>query len=198
MIYEEKHKLNAVLASKIKSGDTEAFNILYTAEYDNLVYFVSRYLKDVEQAKDLVQDSFFILWTKRSSIDYDKNIRSFLYTIARNSALNYLKSLRSRNTSKLSDSAVEVEIHALSHDAVSRKIEALSTSEAILKMCRELPNSARDSFVMSRFYQMTNKEIALHRNISEKAVEYHIRISLNILNRKLKYFMLLILGLFVR
>lgn len=197
MIYEERNRFNVLLASKIKDGNKEAFNILYTAEYENLVYFISRYLKDVEQAKDLVQDSFFILWTRRDSIDYGKNIRSFLYTIARNSALNYLKSLRTRNTSKLSDSAVDVEIYALSHNSVDREIEALSTSEAVLRLCRDLPRSARDSFVMSRFYEMTNKEIALHRNISEKAVEYHIRISLKILNRKLKHFLLLILGLFV-
>ncbi len=59
--------------------------------YQGLIGFVYSLIKDEEVAKDIVNDVFLKLWDKRKELKPDKSIKSYLFTIAKNHALNYLK-----------------------------------------------------------------------------------------------------------
>ena len=81
-------KQNALLAKSIKEGDEAAFELFFRAEYNNVVTFLNRYLRNSLLAQDVAQESFIALWQKREQIDAAGNIRAYIFTIARNRALN--------------------------------------------------------------------------------------------------------------
>lgn len=75
------------LAEDIRSGDKEAFELFYRMEYANILHFVRSYLGDVESSEDVTQNTFLQLWARRENIDSGRNLRAFVFTIARNNAI---------------------------------------------------------------------------------------------------------------
>lgn len=63
----------------------------------NLFRYLFKTLRDEEAAKDMTQDCFLKLWNNKQKIDPLK-IKSWLFSVAHNAMLNYLKS-ESRKTS---------------------------------------------------------------------------------------------------
>ncbi|MFR4037629.1 MAG: sigma-70 family RNA polymerase sigma factor, partial [Butyricimonas faecalis] len=71
-----------------------AFEELFDLHYGNLVGFVYGYVRDEEVAKDIVHDTFLTFWNNRKRLDLSYSAKSYLFTLAQNYALNYLRHLR--------------------------------------------------------------------------------------------------------
>ncbi len=181
------------LAKEICKGDLESYELFFTLEFDNIVYFVNGYLHDPDLAKDIAQESLLTLWEKRGIIDPEKNLRAFLYTIAKNRAINELKT-RSSSVNSISINEIKANLNALMDDSLGEELETLELKQLIDSTIRNLPDTVRGSFIMSRKLGMTNKEIANAKNMSLTGVEYHMKISLNILRKKLKEFLIFFQG----
>ena len=179
------------LAEAIRHGDTVAFEMFFRAEYLNVVSFFSKYMKDSYMAQDIAQDSFVQLWKTRDRVDSGKNLRSYVFTIARNLAINKMQLKSYRRKESMSNPAVKLRIEALSHPSVTARIEGLELSALIKKVYSELPDSVLESFVMNRELGMTYKEIADKRGISQKSVEYHIRVALQVFRSRLKDYIMM-------
>lgn len=182
-----------ILAKEICKGDLESYELFFKLEFDNIVYFVNGYLHDPDLAKDIAQESLLTLWEKRGIIDPEKNIRAFLYTIAKNRAINELKT-RSSSVNSISINEIRANLNALMDDSLGKELETLELKQLIDRTIRNLPDTVRGSFIMSRKLGMTNKEIAKAKNMSLTGVEYHMKISLNILRKKLKEFLIFFQG----
>lgn len=174
-----------LLALEICNGDVASFELFFNAEFDNLVYFVNSYIHDNYRAKDIAQEALLTLWQKRSAIDPDRNIRALVYTIARNKTINELKS-PPLNYKSVSLDEMNADILAMSDESLDAEIEALSLKELIERTIANLPDTVRESFIMSRVLGMTNREIAKKKKMSLTGVEYHMKISLKIFKEKLK------------
>jgi RNA polymerase sigma-70 factor, ECF subfamily len=177
------------LAREIKNGNQSSFNFFYKAEFDNLLFFINNYVKDLSLAKDIVQDSFIALWCNRTSIDETKNLRTFIYTIAKNKAVNVLKS-KYYQLNKTKALELKAEIYALSSDEITNRIDALDVAQLIEKTYENLPKTVKESFELSRKKSLTNKEIADQLGVSVRSVEHHIQTSLKIFRKKLKDYLL--------
>ena len=60
-------------------------------DYSGRVFrFALKYLKDEENAHDIVQDAFEKLWNNREKVDFEKS-RSWLFTTAHNASINFLR-----------------------------------------------------------------------------------------------------------
>ncbi|MCK9629204.1 MAG: RNA polymerase sigma-70 factor [Bacteroidales bacterium] len=182
-----------ILAKEICKGDLESYELFFRLEFDNIVYFVNGYLHDPDLAKDIAQESLLTLWEKRGIIDPEKNLRAFLYTIAKNRAINELKT-RSSSVNSISINEIKANLNALMDDSLGEELETLELKQLIDSTIRNLPDTVRGSFIMSRKLGMTNKEIANAKNMSLTGVEYHMKISLNILRKKLKEFLIFFQG----
>ena len=182
-----------IFAQKISKGDVASYELFFKLEFDNIVYFVNGYLHDPDLAKDIAQESLLALWEKREIIDPEKNIRAFLYTISRNKAINELNT-RSSSLNSICINEIKANINALMDDSLSAELETLDLQYLIDRTIENLPNSVRGSFIMSRRLGMTNKEIAKAKNMSLTGVEYHIKVSLSILKKKLKEFLIFFQG----
>ena len=84
------------LAKEIKKGNVVAYKQLFVRYFVLIRRFLCVMLEDYEQACDLAQEIFMRIWINRSRIDESKSIKSFLYTIAKNEAINQLNRKKTR------------------------------------------------------------------------------------------------------
>ena len=190
-----QRKFECNIISAIIEGNEKAFEIFYRAEYCNLKYFLSRYLSDATLIEDVIQDSFLTIWVTRDKINLDQSLRSFLFTIARNNAINILR----KNSFKLKDSLSKFEntlkINLLTDEYLISKIDALDMKYIIEKTYEVLPEKIKETFILSREFGMSYVEISRELGITIKVVEHNISAALKIFRKKLGRFINLLLFL---
>jgi len=177
----------------ISNDNKEAFDKLYSLFFAPLCIFARRYISDSVAIEDCVQDVFLKIWKDRKNIHISSSARSYLLTAVRNHCLNIIEKKKTEQT---------YEQYVLNtYDSYTS--EDLYSVEELEKMIEDainkLPEKYRIVFRMSRFEQMTYKEIAEKQNISIKTVELYIHKSLIMLSVSLKdYLPLLFFLLFFK
>lgn len=155
------------LFKQLKADDSNAFEILFKRHYANLCRRVNTMLNDEEAAEDVVQQLFMKIWESRDTMVLPDSVAAYLFTAARNRALNYIKS-RARK----SDNEIPLNNH---HDELDHRTEesmdAKELQKALYAAIDSLPEKRREVFVLSRFEGKSYKEIAEMLNISVKTVE---------------------------
>ena len=155
------------ILKKIKEGDIARFEILFKEYYERLCEFGLRYLKSLDLAEEIVQDTFYNIWRNREKINIKTSIKSYLYTAVRN---NCLQELRTRSLD------MKYENYYKSHysnESISPadELNAKELSEVINKALNSLPERCRIIFKMSRDEGLKYHEIAEKLSISVKTVE---------------------------
>lgn len=151
--------------------DTTSFESLFRSEYTALVTAAYRILNDKARAEDVVQDVFLKLWHRREEINVNENLPAYLHRAVVNHAINIYK----QQYRKLIEHTEDI---ATKSDAGSTPADAgLTTGELNHKIERALAtmsDSSRGVFMLSRFEEMSYKEIAEKLQISVKTVEKHM------------------------
>ena len=169
--------------------DTNSFNRIYTKYYQKSFLFVKSYVHDELVAEDIVSEGLIKLWEilKENRPEFTG---TFLLTILKNKALDYLKheSIKENAIRSLTDlGRQELEIRISTLQACDpEEIFSTEVRKIIAETLATLPEQTKIIFQMSRFENKTNKEIAGELNISVKGVEYHITKALKILRINLK------------
>jgi len=155
---------DTTLITGIKSGDYQKFNILFFRYYACLCSFVSGIVKDQLAAEDIIQDLFIRIWEKRSNLQIHENVAGFLYTAAKNAALNHLRGEKSRKNLQLNIPKVDLSVDGefLEHEEFKRML-----NECIDR----LPDRCRQVFVMERMEGYKQKEISEKLDISVKTIK---------------------------
>ena len=168
---------NDYLLKEIKAGNTEAFEFLFKSYYPRLLGYAMRFVQGEEEARDIVQECFISFWERREYLA-SISITSLLFTIVRNSCLNYLKHLSIVEKYQLDYLAHKKgEEHLYHADFLLHTDDKLLFDELqtqVNAVIGNLPERCREVFLLSRFEGMKNREIAEKLNISTTAVEKHI------------------------
>lgn len=166
------------------------FEGLFRQHFSALTAFAYRYLRDWDEAKELVHDVYVTLWEKRDSIDPNKAIRSYLFTAVYNRSMNHLRDNKKFNRNVDASQAADI-IASGNNNALELKELEKQISSAIA----QLPEKCREVFMMNRYDGLKYKEIAEALNISVKTVEIHMTKALKVLREQLqKNFILLIMS----
>lgn len=150
------------------------FESMFDQYFQPLVTYAFRYVNDWQVGEDIVQDVFMALWIKKEEIDFTLPIKSYLYRSTYNKSINYLNSFlvqKKLEPSENIDDLLNYEILTHNqHDSLLLK----EIDREIQSILQTLPPQRKKIFIMSRKMNMSNKEIAIQLNISEKTVEKHI------------------------
>ena len=176
-----------------------SFNEIYTSYYKKSFFFAKSYVHDDLAAEDIASESLIKLWEKLKTekIDY---IEPLLLTILKNKALDYLKHEEVKRTAFESmvdwhQQELSIRISTLEscdpNEIFSDEVESI-----IRETLKLLPEQTRRIFLLSRFENKSNKEIAEQMGVSIKGVEYHITKALKVLRINLKDYLPLFYFLF--
>lgn len=72
-------------------GNKEDFNIIVQKYMNPLISFIMGYVKNQFIAEDLAQDTFLYILINKKEYDFKYTLKTYLYTIAKCRAINYLK-----------------------------------------------------------------------------------------------------------
>ncbi len=173
------------LIGALKKGNIQAFDKVYYKYSRKLFVFSLKFLKDRQEAEDMIQKVFTVVWERREYLNEDKSIEGYLFKIIRNEIYDQLKLriirehycnfILSNPESDLDD------------------LEKKRMIERIFELVDHLPERRAKIFRMSKEDGLTYKEIAEQLNISENTVDTQIRHSLNYLRKEMLKFQKIIL-----
>lgn len=170
----------SLLVQELSKGNILAFNTLFREYSGRLYRFAYGYLKSPEEAEELVQEVFTIIWEKRSGLKEELSFKSYLFTISFNIIRKHFRT-KSHITEYLKSG-----LNNESDIQTTQKINYDSLYQFIVKLVDQLPERRKLIFIKSRFEGLSVIEIAEELKISHKTVENqltdalkYIRINLN-------------------
>jgi len=164
----------------LKEGDKPAYTEIYNRYKTLLQSHGYRKLGDPEEVKDILQELFANLWTKRSEIPATTNLSGYLYIAMRNKVFNVLshKQIENKYVQSLQQF---IDDGNYITDAIREKEFAL----LIQKEIDILPPKMKEVFILSRKEYLSHREISEKLQISEQTVSKQITNALKILRVKL-------------
>jgi len=181
--------MNKDLLNRIKEGDELVFELLYRTYFEKMCLFASKFLHDTEQAVEIVHDVFLNIWNNRDKLDLENLYQSYLFTSTRNKCFSFLEKQKTQNKFKevvLAAYKDDGEIDA-SDSLVAKEMEAI-----IARAINDLPPKCREVFLLSRYENKKNAEIAAELGITIKAVEANITRALKELREELQEYLTVI------
>ena len=141
------------LIERVKLGDKSAFSSLVIRHQRGLLRLGLRFVKDLDQAEDIVQEAFIKAYEKLSTFEGRSSFKSWLYQIALNTARNKLRENR-RETVDVEDthlSVMPVGETTMVHTAVA---------DLLNKEVDKLPFRQRTALVLRVYEDLSFNEIA--------------------------------------
>lgn len=136
-------------------GDKSAFAELEEMYFEHLTFFVNRYVNDIESAKDIAIDSFVELVVHPHRFKFKTPLKTYLFAIGRNKAINYAKR---RNRFKIVDLS-EAE-RAAEYDSLEETVIAGEQKRRENAAVSELPEDMRVAVHLIYFENLSYDDAA--------------------------------------
>ena len=150
------------LIARFQKGDEQAYTELVIRYRDKLMTFVFRFVNDMEQAEDIIQDTMLKLYTHKH---YYRNIAKFstwIYTIAGNLAKTELRKKKTRKVTNISQMGPEDRNYEL--PSVAPETDEVVQSEYIEKKIQaaiqNLPLHFRTVTILRDIQELSYEEIS--------------------------------------
>lgn len=119
------------LVLQAQSGDQYAFAELYDRYFDRVYDFLTRMMRNRSEAEDVTQDTFIRAMNSLERLDNPSSFKSWLFTIARNTALNRIeKAGRSRPMPVVGEDSDEtLELYIVDTDRLGSPQDAVQAEE---------------------------------------------------------------------
>ena len=168
-------QMETQLLDSLKNGNRKAFEQLFSKYSQKLFLFSTGYLKDKEEAKEVVQETFLKIWLNRHSLKTNTSFKAYLFTIAYNSICKSFNKKVKSNQYKY-DIIDEIEDDSSNVDYES------NYERVILKLglfIDEMPPKRKEIFLRRKQQGESIKQIAEKMGISTKTVENQITEAMN-------------------
>lgn len=161
------------LLLRVAEGDATAFRVLYD-HYRKKIYTLGLFLTRSEsQAQELVQDVFMKIWEKREQLREIDYFNSWLRTVARNTAINYM---RARAVEKLGMNRIPIpESNSCftENDAADREYSLLLQAAV-----NQLPPQQQKVYMLHRQEGLCHEAIAEQLDISVQTSKKYMKLAL--------------------
>lgn len=163
------HTEDLQLLARIKTGEPEAFDLLFLKYYSNLMRFCKSLLPyPSDEAEDVVLEVFHKFWQQRNFVTIHSSLSSFLYAAVKNRVYDYHRKHSLRTFTTLD--AIPESLH-LDYQSPDQIIEFKEICENLEKMVKMLPEKMQIIFRMNREDSLTYQEIADLLEISINSVK---------------------------
>jgi RNA polymerase sigma-70 factor (ECF subfamily) len=170
------------LLLRLQRREPDALGELYD-RYGRLVYsLILRVVRDSGTAEDLVQETFIRVWNRAQSFDAKKgSIAPWLLAVARNRAIDYLRSAQARHD--------PVELNQMDHPSLYSEMEAdllnRDSARRIQTAMRKLPEPQRKVIELAYFEGLSQSEMADRMGQPLGTIKTWVRAALRVLREEL-------------
>jgi RNA polymerase sigma factor (sigma-70 family) len=161
------------LLEKLHSDESRnyGFNLLVRKYQERIYWHIRKMVIDHDDTDDLVQDTFLKVWKNIGSFRQDAQLYTWIYRIATNECLNFLRKKRSKFFLPINDVEHELSRKLESSDSIDGSEIQIKLQKALLK----LPDKQRLVFNMKYYDEMKYEEISEITNTSVGSLKasYH-------------------------
>ncbi len=170
LIEQELH-IERLLLQQIAAGNEKAFQTLFNHYNTKLHHYVFGFVKSSQIAEELVMDVFLKLWLGRDLLVQIKNFDGFLFRVAHNKIIDFLRfsakdlKLKDLLWNEIQMASSLVADHSLIHHEYEEKLrEAIDL----------LSPQRKKVFRLAHEEDLTHDQIAVQLHISKSTVNNHI------------------------
>lgn len=158
------------LVTRIRDGDARAFEIVFRQYHAPLCDYADRFVRSPAETEDLVHDLFAWIWERRATWFVKGNLRTYLFTSARNRALNALKRATVEERWRAAQAATE----RVASNGAEEHLASEAAEAALDRVLSRLPARCRMAVTLRWRRQLSYVEIAVAMGISTKTVEIYV------------------------
>jgi RNA polymerase sigma-70 factor (ECF subfamily) len=159
-----------VIIKNLKKGDVLSFDNIFKKYSKKVYYFAFSYLKNREEAQDVVQEVFMNLWRYRNQINEYYVFSKYLFKITYNTTCKRFR--KQASDKKQLEEFVRNSI--LEDNSTNLDIEYNNLLETANVFIEKMPARQKKIFLLSINEQLTTEQIAQQLNISKKTVENYL------------------------
>jgi RNA polymerase sigma-70 factor (family 1) len=168
---------------RIFSINQETFEDVYHRYWEKVYAVCYNNIRDVEVAKEMVQDIFKSLWERRDNLELE-NVGHYLIRSAKFKTFEFIRNKTTRQ--KIDEFNYQGCVN--SSNCTEEQVLFNDLKDNVNLLVDNLPCQCKRVYKMSREEGFSNREIAEQLFISERAVEYHITKAMRTLKEKLAIF----------
>jgi len=170
------------LIAQLRNGDKSAFKLLFEKYGTRLYQFSLKYLRDKDDAEDVLSDVFLKIWENRGSLKTDTSFQSYLFTIAYNNIRQrFLKKSREEKYIQ-----VFAEENLVDSSKGEDQVDYILVVQKINIVINSLPARRKEIFNLSYKEELKNHEIADKLGLSEQFVKNQLSIARKYIISKIK------------
>ncbi len=174
---------------RLKVGDQTALKQLFDTYYPSLCNTVFRMMNDRPTAEDVIQNVFIKLWEKRAQLEINTSVGAYLRRFAINEAISHM-----RKHKKFVSEPIEMGMPLQSaYQGAEEQLLENEVQQQVANAINELPPRCQAIFKLSRYEELSYKEIASQLDISVKTVENQMGKALKVLRLSLKNLLTLLI-----
>lgn len=174
------NNISEKLFKELQDGCEFAYETIFKENISRVLYFTQGFVKSRAVAEELSQDVFLKLWNYREKLVAPEAVLPFLFTVARNGALDYIR--KSNNHKKYLKEQVNL---VNSYPDIEDELQAKQLHAYIAGVVSNMPSQRKRIFKMSRVEQLEVKEIAERLKISPKTVYAHLDAAIKDIKKEL-------------
>ena len=155
-------ELDLVLVKRAKSGDYQAFDLLVLKYQSQLISTAFKFVKDVQIAEDIVQDSFIKAFNALESFREDSSFYTWIYRITVNTSKNFLVSKKRKSELLNSDLSEEAshEIEPVEAYSPEDLLQATQLKKVITETIDQLGEDTRTALTLRELDGLSYEQIA--------------------------------------
>ena len=162
---------------------------LYDSYFQKSYLFAMSYVHNKQAAEDIASDSIMKLFESIKDKNVE-NVQAFLFTILKNSSLDYLRKQAIRDRTHnivLNNQTRELDFRISTLEECNPTfLFSKDIQQIIDETLATVSTKSKRVFEMSRYEHLSNKDIAFKLNLSVKSIEFHITKVLSLLRTNLK------------
>lgn len=166
------------LTGQVVQNDELAFNELFARYRNRLQAYLLKVCKSPETAEEIVLDIFVKLWNGRVNLDKVENMEAFLFTVARNKALDFLRQVKK---SRQKQEALWQRMKGNTENPADQRLLLENLETSIRDAAAGLSPQRKMVFLLSRDHHLTYEQIAEKLQLSSHTVRNHLSAALQVI-----------------
>ena len=149
------------LIKRFQNNDLGAYDIIIMRYKDQLLNFAYRFLGNVEESEDIVQETFLRLWRNRHAYRQIAKFSTWIYTIAGNLAKTELRKRKRRKVVSISDMGFDDKEYEIEDEMANtdQEVNSALTEKIIQKAINELPPRFKEVIILRDIQELSYEDI---------------------------------------